>query len=242
MKTQLIFSLCIFSITSITFADSIALNSVQDNSIYADNTSNSNGAGDFLFTGQNGGSSARRTLIQFDLGLIPTNATIQNVSLDLFVSQAGSGVSTDVSMHRLTSDWGESTSDAPGGEGGGTSAEAGDATWQFNFFDNSEWASAGGDFDAAASATTAVDIVGSYQWTSPNLVDDVQNWLSGNVTNFGWIIIGDETAASTSKRFNSRTNASNTPTLTIDFTTVPEPNSGLLMLGMVGLLNRRRRR
>ena len=233
----LVVSLC----CSLAFCDVVSLDASKDNAIYADNTNNSNGAGDFFFAGRNGGNSSRRGLISFDLSSIPSNAVIDSVTLNLVVSQASSGVAADIGLHRLISDWGESTSDAPGGEGGGTSAASGDATWDFAFFDNTAWTTPGGDFLGNASATTVVDVNGSYSWSSPGLIADVESWLANPTSNFGWIIIGDETAASTSKRFNSRSNGSNNPGLVIEFSVVPEPGAAVVLLALLPLGGARRR-
>ena len=223
-------------------ADSVVLDASLDNTIYEDNTSNSNGAGDFIFAGQNGDGSPRRALLSFDFSSIPSNAIIESVTLNLTASQVGSDVATDVSLHRVTSDWGESTSDATGGEGGGTAAAIDDATWDFSFFDNQNWNTPGGDFITGPSATTVVGVTGDYSWTGPGLVGDVQGWLDGTNSNFGWILIGDETAIQTSKRFNSRTNGANNPSLSVRFSVVPEPTSAcILIAGLAGLVARRRR-
>ncbi|MEM9410145.1 MAG: DNRLRE domain-containing protein [Planctomycetota bacterium] len=229
-------------ISSSVNAETIILDASRDNTLYQDNFGNSNGAGDFLFTGQNGGSSPRRGLIAFDLSSIPQNATIDSVSFSLFVSQANS-TPRDVSLHRVEADWGEGTSDAAGGEGGGTAATAGDATWDQSFFGTTSWVNEGGDFASTASATASIGGSGSfYSWSSANLVADVQGWLDGSVNNFGWILIGDETEPSTSKRFNSRSNGSNTPALTIEFTAIPEPGFGLVLASVFATCSIRRRR
>ena len=223
-------------------ADIVVLNPSQDNTIYQDSPGNSNGSGDFVFAGQNGGASPRRGLTQFDLSAIPTGATITGVTVNMFASQVSSTDASDVSFHRLLSAWGESTSDANGGEGGGIAAATGDATWTNTFFDSQFWTTEGGDFISTASATTSVSTTGAYSWSSPGLIDDVQGWLDGSIANFGWIAVGNETTASTAKRFNSRSNSSNNPTLTVEFTAVPEPASAcVLAVGAMGLLIRRRR-
>ena len=244
MKNPVFYS-ALFSVLTIaatSLADTVVLDAARDNTIYSDFLTNSNGSGDFFFTGQNGGGNPRRGLISFDFSAIPSNATIDSVTLTMFVSQAGSGVATDVNLHRVTSDWGESTSDAPGGEGGGGAAAAGDATWEFAFFNEQAWTNPGGDFVGQSSATTVVDTTGSFSWSSPSLVSDVQDWIDGINSNFGWILIGDETDVSTSKRFNSRTNANNNPSLTVEFTVIPEPASAaILMFGFAGLAIRRTR-
>jgi hypothetical protein len=48
---------------------------------------------------------------------------------------------------------------------------------------------------------------GPYSWDStPEMVADVQSWLDDPATNFGWILVGDESQIMTSKRFDSREN------------------------------------
>jgi hypothetical protein len=51
------------------------------------------------------------------------------------------------------------------------------------------------------------DIAGPYTWESTDrLVDDVRRWLHKPVKNYGWILVGDESLPSTTKRFSSREN------------------------------------
>ena len=46
---------------------------------------------------------------------------------------------------------------------------------------------------------------GVYSWSSaPGLVRDVRLWLTAPQRNFGWVLMGDETARQTAKRFASR--------------------------------------
>ena len=230
---------CCLLMATAAYADTIVLTPSQDNTIYEDNTSNSNGAGDFIFAGNNGFSSPRRSLIQFDLSAIPTGAIINSATVTLNLNQTGSGPS-DVSFHRLTSAWGESNSDATGGEGGGTAAENGDATWANTFFADQFWTNAGGDFISTASSTTNLESLGTHDWTG--LAADVQGFLDGDFDNFGWILIGDELAAgSSSNRFNSSNSAANGPSLAIEFTTIPEPSSTCLLVAFSTMLFRRKR-
>ena len=46
------------------------------------------------------------------------------------------------------------------------------------------------------------------------MVADVQSWLDNPASNFGWLVLGDETAIATAKRFDTRESAS-PPVLTI---------------------------
>lgn len=52
---------------------------------------------------------------------------------------------------------------------------------------------------------------------------DVQGWLDSPSRNFGWLLLGNESAFPTTKRFDSRENptASVRPKLTVDYTAGP---------------------
>ena len=196
----------------------------RDNSLFEEVPGQtSNGAGEYLFVGVTeamGGNAKRRALLAFDIaGGLPAGAMVTSATLTLNMSMSIVG-ETNVTVHRLTSDWGEAGSDAPGQEGRGTAALAGDVTWTNTFFDTANWTTAGGDFVAMASATTPVAADGSYTWgPSAEMTADVQAWVNDPASNFGWIVLGDEVLMPTAKRFDSRENstASNRPMLRIEF-------------------------
>src|SRR4030095_13241037 len=75
-----------------------------------------------------------------------------------------------------------------------------------------------GDFVATASASTPVGNSAAYSWSSAQMVADVQQWVTTSSTNFGWIIIGNESAKATARRFHSRTGAT-PPVLQVTYTT-----------------------
>lgn len=202
----------------------VELNPVKDNTLVESASGAfSNGAGMHLFVGNTNQNSdrRRRAVIAFDIaGNIPAGATIQSVSLKMNMSRSRLSTVRTISLHRLTADWGEGTSDAGGGEGGGAPATSGDATWIHTFFNSAFWATPGGDFAPAPSASVGVGVTGSYTWQSTtNLVADVQGWVDNPASNFGWILIGDEETAATTKRFDSRQNAitANRPLLTLTY-------------------------
>ena len=215
----------------------IELTPIQDNTLYEVPSRTpdgvaplSNGAGSYLFTGRILTGELRRALIAFDVaGSLPSGASVTEVTLTLQMSKTIAG-STQVGLHRLMADWGEGDSQAGGEEGAGTAAEPGDATWLHTFYPTSFWATQGGDFVGAASSSLSVGGEESYTWPStPDLVADVQSWLDSPSTNFGWLIIGNEFAAPSAKRFNSRENGSGVPTLTITYQ-APVPSSPLWVL------------
>ncbi len=205
-------------------AEEVTLTPARDNTIYEPQTDvNSNGRGSHLFAGATAFPLARRALLAFDLAsVIPPGSTIESVSLRLFVSRGRPG-RIDVSAHRVLADWGEGDSDAPGQEGIGGLAMPGDATWLHTFSPDQFWSTEGGDFAATASATTPVDFSSFYSWSASGMVADVQVWVDQPELNFGWILIGDESATGTAKRFDSREYPvpDRRPMLTIEFTPPP---------------------
>ena len=206
------------------------LSASKDATLYEQSVrSVANGAGQYIFTGKTNEStnSLRRALIAFDVANeIPDGATITDVTLELNMSRTIVGP-MDVSLHRVTTEWEQGTSDQTGEEGGAhpVAPTPGDATWIHSIWDFEFWTNPGGDFDTAPSATTSVDAVGSYQWNSAQMVADVQDWLDNASDNYGWILITDETLTS-AKRFDSRENgnADNEPRLVVEYTVPDEPD------------------
>lgn len=181
-----------------------------------------NGAGPNFFAGRTSMStgSIRRALVVFDVAAyLPAGAVVTGASLNLHVSMAQEG-SHDVTLHRVLSDWGEGASSSDGGRG--AAAQPGDATWIHTFYDTSFWGSAGGDAVATSSSMATIDGPGYHTWPStPGTVADVQGWLDAPASNFGWMLIGDETIPTSVKRFDSRENAdpSVRPLLTVTYET-----------------------
>lgn len=163
-------------------ADVINVLASQDNSLFESATGElSNGAGTGLFVGrtiQAAGQSLRRGLIQFDLTQIPTGSIINSATIRLTQNQAaGQGAQTSISVHRVTSSWGEGTSRAAAPGGMGAIATPDSATWIHRFSPATTWNNAGGDDVAIASATNnAITINGTYDWNSLGLQTDVQQW------------------------------------------------------------------
>lgn len=199
----------------------ITTSASKDNTIFETPEGNSNGKGIHFFAGRTGvmsGNSRRRALITFDLSQIPTGATIQSASLTLPMTKTSSGAQA-VALHRVSADWGEGSSNAGNiNDGDGALAQSGDATWVHRFFNTDFWTNDGGDFNPTPSASISVSGIRSYTWGSTAaMVADVQSWIDNPSTNFGWIIIGNEAANSTTKQFASRESSANPPQLSVTF-------------------------
>jgi hypothetical protein len=235
----------------------------QDAVIYgAGFTGNANGAGEALFAGNTGGGSPRRSLLQFDLGAIPDNATITGAALTLFVDQAANATARTISLFELTQAWTTGSSNAVASPGQGVAAQAGDATWLHRSFPGGGsggalWATQGGTFDPAVVASASVGAVSTpgnpasvYTWAGPGMVASVQGWLDDPATNFGWILVGNESATQSVKRFVSGDAAVDDwlkPNLRLTYDLappIPEPSTWALLAGgllLVGAAGRRRR-
>ena len=212
-----------FAIATSAAANIISITPSKDNTLYEYDPAegdHSNGAGLHFFAGENAMGELRRGVLAFDIaGLIPPGSTITAVSLTMNMSMTPAGAET-VELHKLLADWGEGTSHAPQGEGDGAPATPNDATWRHRFFDTIFWITEGGDFSATVSATQSVDTTGPYTWSSTQMVADVQSWVEDATSNFGWLVLGNETTAATAKRFDTRESAS-PPMLTIQYTPGP---------------------
>lgn len=248
-RTTAILASCIATLAAAPtalLADAVTLGASKDNTLYetADG-SLSNGAGSHLFTGRTAAPEIRRAVVAFDVAAaVPAGATIDAVTLRLNMSQGQAGTRS-VALHRALANWGEGTSDAPANEGGGAPSTIGDATWVHTFYNVATWTAPGGDFAPDASAVQSIGGLGFHTWGStPAMIADVQNWLDAPASNYGWILVGDESTNSTSRRFDSRQNPidANRPALTIEFTPAPEPAT-LTLLGLgISLISRRRAR
>ena len=199
----------------------VELEPIKDNTLIQTATGGvSNGAGTAVFAGRVGfmaGGTARRAVLAFDVaGSVPAGATILDAQLHLNLSNTVSA-DQDTSLHVLLADWGEGTSNDPGGQG--DPSTPGDATWLHTFYPASFWTDPGGDFDPVPSATLQVGNIGPYTWSSPALIADVQGMLDDPATDFGWILIGNEETIQTAKRFDSRevSQVGRRPRLTITY-------------------------
>ena len=203
----------------------------------------SNGQGDIFVgrTNQDGQGPAtisiRRGLVAFDVAdNVPAGATITGVTLAIQDVKGMNGDQT-ISLSRMLRSWGQGTSYFSGGIG--APATNNDATWYYTYFNASNPAASpawtmpggkpGGDFSSTASAQ-ALDSAGGTStvvWSStasPAMTADVQAWLDSPAANFGWILMGNESAGQTAKRLGGQTAATygeTPPELTVQYNTVP---------------------
>ncbi|HEU4928796.1 MAG TPA: DNRLRE domain-containing protein, partial [Candidatus Krumholzibacteria bacterium] len=185
----------------------VVITSSRDNTLFEDPLGAlSSGAGPSIFAGNNSTQNIRRALVYFDVAAaVPAGVVIDSVELQLYVSSAPNDVPQVVTIHPVLADWGEGSSVSVGGSG--APATVNDATWLHRFYPASFWTSAGGDFDPVSHGSTSVGGIGSYAWNDELLTSDVRAWYEALANNFGWLVAGNESGASTVRRFESHETA-----------------------------------
>jgi hypothetical protein len=157
-----------------------------------------------------------KSLLQFDLSSLPSNAIISSAVLTLVCTNVGNATSMAVQVRRALTDWFEGNSVS------GTTTING-STWNLrNHIGSVQWGSntpgglEGTDYSATAAATVNVTSAGTYNF---DLTSEVVAMASGLVTNRGWWIFGS-LVDNNFKTFASSDNATpaNRPKLTITYT------------------------
>src|SRR5262249_22102101 len=141
-----------------------------------------------LLVGTTRAGGIGRALLKFDIGAaVPKNALVKSVTLTLMdVSNSSKFNPSTFSLHRLLANWSEGTKIS-----GQESQNKGEAPWTDGLFGDQPWTEPGAaapkDYIAKASASLAMPTGGKTNvWQSPpELVADVQAWLSNPATNFG---------------------------------------------------------
>lgn len=207
-STSFLFVIALLAIPT-TAQSVVEIPALKDNTLYEDATGAlSNGAGESLFAGLTAKSEVRRALVAFDMTSIPTGVLVDSVQVQLTMTKS-LGTTETVLLYRLTQSFGEGASNAPGEEGAGTAAAAGDATWLHAVRPGTSWSAPGGDFVPTASASRSISIPGTVVWYSTAaLVADVSAWLADPSQNFGWIVVGNEESSGSAMRFASRQHTS----------------------------------
>jgi len=122
-----------------------------------------------------------RGMLGFDLAGIPATATINSATMSLYQMGQEDTSTPTLEAHYLTSDWSEGT---------GTGSATGDgATW--NTYDGANpWTTAGGDFNAGASAS-ATGSASNGVWVDWDVSTLTQSWVSGALNNYGLLLKQD---------------------------------------------------
>jgi hypothetical protein len=183
------------------------------------------------------------------------------------------GSDRTIDLSRVTSTWGNgltasSATAHTGGGGQGTNSVAdGDVSWQFRSWSASNpspphqaWLTPGGDIAPGLPSASQIISNGNstadlpFSWSGSGLVNDVQSWIDGTNANNGWLLSNASASSGTLLQFYSREmndlgttvgvdESTFQPSLTIDFTPIPEPTAFCLTtMALVGMGVAARRR
>lgn len=216
-------------------AEVLEVKPVADTTLFQVAPGNNMGGHAHVAIGTTSVGGAARGMFRFDLSAIPTNATVEMVTLtfDLPPLPRVDAGGSPYAIHRVLKAWGE------GGKSGnqGAPAATGEATWNHSAFPRAwQQAGAGGDYVAEASGTEVLGpapgiyMVGS----TTGLVSDVQFWVANQVENFGWLVkVVDESVTLTARRFASR-ETTNAPILRVEYSV---PSRGDLEITSVSVVD-----
>jgi len=119
-----------------------------------------------------GYDDCERSLIQFDLVLIPPNASISYAELYLYLMGSYDDQETEIYVHRITNFWKEQ-----------------EVTWKERYREK-RWNSQGGDFDWTVESS--VSLMGkSSGWVSWDVTKTVKGWFNREYINFGFLLSQD---------------------------------------------------
>lgn len=123
-------------------------------------------------------NSLYRSLLRFDLGDIPIDATVTAATLSLWHPDT-TGSALTVNVHRATSPWQEGTS---------TDQCTGDGTTWYESDGGVKWAQDGGDFDSSVAASLGIAAGQSAGWHAFDLTSLTQSWAHGDYPNDGLLL------------------------------------------------------
>lgn len=231
---------------SSALAESVVLQPFADTTLIEISPDANMGGADFFNTGTAGNGYRNRALMLFDVASeVPVGAIIQSVTLTLdMVRQPPDWQPAVLDLHRVNVSWGEGIQvPMDGSPGLGAPAQPGEATWLSRFNSGLAWGDPGGkagvDYQANASSSTTVFGFGDSVVFegSAAMIADVQLWADHPDQNFGWMLkTADESLRKSARGFASHENGGGGPMLSIQFTTIPEPSTWMLLAIGGGLL------
>lgn len=143
-----------------------------------------------------------KALIQFNLSSIPAAAVIRSAVLSIYCLSEQSTSNRTVEARRSLVEWfeGSQSDSAP------TAGQDG-STWNLRNANGSvAWAGGAGGAagsDYSSSVTASVSITDPLAWYDLDLTADVQDFVDGTLTNYGWWLVGNVVFSNSGKTFAS---------------------------------------
>ena len=208
-----------------TDTGSRTLNPTADTMLYKYATTTNYSSRIYLYIGEAVGytNAVSRTLVKFDLSVIPSTATITSATLRLYMHSEASTNDRTISVYRMLKDWNDPQ-----------------CTWNI-YSTGNNWTTAGG-FDAADCeqtdisnlAFTSTEAIGWKEFTLT--ATEVQEWVDGTIDNYGMLLKVD-TEENDQFRFYSKeytTDKTLIPQLVIEYTTPALSDTGVVNFALAG--------
>lgn len=180
--------------------------SFGDAVIFSDEPDQAAGGSD-LIVGCNNNGQCARSLLHFNVDTLPDDAVVTDVQMTLLPAAAiaPEDPSMTLNLHQVTSLWSRSSDSIPDGERdswaeslAGTAASAGDVTWKYAVYPDTEWENQGGDVNS--EVLTSVESAGTPKgerastlfFSATNTFKElVQEWIAGTTPNYGVLVKRD---------------------------------------------------
>jgi hypothetical protein len=201
-----------------------------------------------LIVGTTQNSTIYRVLLSFNFSSIPVDAVITSVSLSMTGSSIDStslNTPYNLNLYQMTSGFSEGSGFR---DGGGAGPVTGSASWDHRGPSSTSWNAAGGDFSnivlssVVKNPTTALP---AWNFLSTSaFVDAATNSVGGNLSLLLKLEDGAENLSQRRVFFlhsDDATAPENRPSLSVTYTTIPEPSAVIMGLASVSLLAFRRR-
>jgi hypothetical protein len=169
---------------------SILLSPEEDCSIYTGAFEDgSNATGHYLDVGSDKGYQAR-SLLKFDVSIIPANVVVDSVKLLLQCN--ANPKDAHLSLWPLSSSWHCGTSSGHGSFHP-VKSELGEVSWNYRSQGNDIWIQPGGDYNN--HCPTVSTLQGSkISFSSAHLTNAVEDWITVPERNHGWLITMDSSS------------------------------------------------
>jgi len=173
--------------------------------IYMFGSNNNYGISYSIAAGGLGGinEDTRRGLVRREISGLPAGATLVSAVLHLNSYDTYNATSRTIAVHRALTQWYEGLKDGAAPDGGTDGS-----TWNLRNANGAvAWAGGAGGgsgTDYAVAATDSVAVTDEGAWHAFDVLADVEEFVAGTADNWGWWLIGDETAINTWKAFASR--------------------------------------
>lgn len=182
----------------------LTLSPVADTTISENDAARATFDGTTIIVGRlsgNGGESRCRSLLRFDPGALPADATITSVTLTVTVLRNHAGDADPHGLHRVNQAWTEEH-----------------ASWLTSGLE--DWV--GGDAEFGADSTANLGAGAGMFHSTPAMIAAVRSWRAAPLDNHGWLLVSsDEESSGNARRIASRESPGSGPVLTIHYT-VPD--------------------